>query len=441
MSPLDYMWGTVGPESLGSRRRTRTLRLAADIRACNEAAVPGTGGLWYCKQLLFAALGIHLATKLGRNNIVTANAVEALACLLGSKHLEDSDRDGRLRGRRKMAGRSSDLPFKEISNRSFYVSLPMRMGIGQPLRELGFATGENDRFNALRLTGVGRAFLDAALEDYKPYRTTVLLHLLDWVAGGSKGNSTSAMIGALSPLSALPPRASALVEEQLKSAKCDGYERRADCMQWVRRITAAPTSASWQQRPSEIPPAHWRDLDAGTRFFGVRDAAVACLDAVEYQMASQGKSSIRSQDAVRHEKVEPALDGAKEAAANFLALNHAPQNAEGAIAFATCLAKAPRLEVIQELVKRDGRVLVAAPDGIGIERGSAFDSDVALSTIEPVDIEDNVEEEQTIPLPKGISRRVSKLALLCLDLDGKLDRWLKPPAADSEGGRSGAGIR
>jgi hypothetical protein len=126
----------------------------------------------------------------------------------------------------------------------------MRMGIGQPLRDLGFAAGEINRFNALRLTDVGKAFLDAALENYKPYRTSVLQHLLDWATGGSKGNSTHAMIGALSPLFALDPRAGALIEEQLKSAKCDGHERRADSMQWVRRIADRPVPAQNSRRAS-----------------------------------------------------------------------------------------------------------------------------------------------------------------------------------------------
>jgi hypothetical protein len=435
MSSVEYAWGTVGPESLGSRRRVRTLGLGSDIRACNEAAVPGTGSLWYGKQLLFAVVGIHLATEVGRNNITVANAIEALACLLGFRDLGQRDpleQDRRLRGRRKLAGQSiDDLPFKKVSSRSFYVSQPMRMGIGQPLRALGFASGEIERFNALRLTDVGVAFRDAALENYRPYRGTVIQHLLDWIGGGSKGNSTQAMMDALSPLVQLDRRASGLVEEQLQSAKHDGHERRANSMRWVRRITATPGSTSWQHRPDEIAPEHWRDLDAGTRFFAVRDAAVACLDAVEYRMACQGKFSIESSEAVRDQEVEAALHEAATAATNFLALKHAPQGADSATDFAAHLANRGKVEVIEELVKRDGRVLVASLGGIA--RGSAFDPNVAQGISQSDEIEDVVDEVTTIPLPEGISRRVSNLALLCLDLDGKLDRWLQQQAAGSGG--------
>jgi len=56
----DWVWGTLGPESFAGHRRLRTLGLGPAVRACNEAAVPGVGRLWYYKQLAIATLVLAL---------------------------------------------------------------------------------------------------------------------------------------------------------------------------------------------------------------------------------------------------------------------------------------------------------------------------------------------------------------------------------------------
>lgn len=105
---VEMQWGLLGPEKLASERRTRTLGLGATVRAFNDLAVPGMGGVWFGKQLLLATLGVAVAEGV-RNahkraqNIEVANAVEAIACWLA---LNNSDRksDPRLRGATKMRG-------------------------------------------------------------------------------------------------------------------------------------------------------------------------------------------------------------------------------------------------------------------------------------------------------------------------------------------------
>jgi hypothetical protein len=200
-------WGTLGPESLGGQRRVRTLGLGAAVRACNEAAVPGIGGLWYAKQLLFSALGVRLAAERRASNIRMANSIEALACLLGFS--QPNAQDARLRGRRKLAGVSPDAPFKKVSKPSFYVTQPMRMGMAAPLISLGFALGEgrSRRFNALQLADIGHDFVNEALADFRPYNRTVADHLLKWIDGETDNNNTDALRSALSPLSPMPKRA------------------------------------------------------------------------------------------------------------------------------------------------------------------------------------------------------------------------------------------
>jgi hypothetical protein len=421
-----FSWGTLGRESLGGQRRVRTLGLGAAVRACNEAAVPGTGGLWYAKQILFSALGVRLAAERRASNIRMANTIEALACLLGFS--QSNAQDARLRGRRKIAGCSPDAPFKTVSKPSFYVTQPMRMGMAQPLISLGFALGEggSSRFNALQLLDIGHDFVNEALIDFRPYNRTVADHLLKWIDGETDNNNTAALRRALSPRSPLPKRAGAILMEQM--IKGEGARRRKNAMAWVRN---PQRSNEWNARPTEIEQAHWTDLDGGARFFAMRDAASTCLDAVEVQMAGQGMFTLSFLDAANCEKVKAALKDAKRAADHFLGLNHLPDGAQDAKPFAKMLANDNLASTIQFLVEHDGRILARTPEGI--VRGSAFDStmrdDQPRSAGED---DDNGDAAATIPLPNSISGRVSNLALLCLDLDGKLDGWLNGGSVPSD---------
>ena len=58
---MSASWGILGPGSVESVRRVRTLGLASSTRLFNELAVPGLGGVWFGKQLLFSTLGVMVA--------------------------------------------------------------------------------------------------------------------------------------------------------------------------------------------------------------------------------------------------------------------------------------------------------------------------------------------------------------------------------------------
>lgn len=156
-------WGLLGPELLPNARRTRTLGLGASVRAFNDLAVPGLGGVWYGKQLLLATLGVAVAEAARDRgakvqNIEVANAIEALACWLAFNKTGWS-RDARLRGNTKLHGKD-DLSFRRVRQRSFYVTQPMRMATVQALPALGFVDSDSARFKAFRCSdagsGVGR---------------------------------------------------------------------------------------------------------------------------------------------------------------------------------------------------------------------------------------------------------------------------------------------
>ena len=154
-------WGLLGPETLASERRTRTLGLGATVRSFNDLAVPGLGGVWFGKQLLLATLGVAIAERVRNSgkraqNIEVANAVEALACWLA---LDSTGwkRDPRLRGALKLFGKN-DLSFATVSKRSFYVTQPMRQATVQPLRALGVVESSGERFNAFKCTTARGSF-------------------------------------------------------------------------------------------------------------------------------------------------------------------------------------------------------------------------------------------------------------------------------------------
>jgi hypothetical protein len=120
-------WGLLGPESLASERRTRTLGLGATVRLLNDLAVPGLGGVSFGKQLFLATLGVAIAQRVRHSgkkvrNIEVANAVEALACWLA---LEGNGwkPNPRLRGATKMRNKT-DLSFAIMRKPSFYVTQP-----------------------------------------------------------------------------------------------------------------------------------------------------------------------------------------------------------------------------------------------------------------------------------------------------------------------------
>ena len=418
MGDIGLPWGTLGPESLGGHRRVRTLGLGAAIRAYNQAAVPGTGGLWYCKQLVLAALGIRLAAEKHTRNIRMANTIEALACLLGAS--EDGRPDARLLGRRKLAGCSPDASYKKVSSPSFYVTQPMRMGMAQPLISLGFAVGHggSSRFNALELTEIGHILLDKALSGYRPFHTTVERHLSMWISGETTKNNTSALRGALSPLVPLGSLEIGMLVEQLN--KGEGAERRRAAMAWVRNPRR---SIDWAVRPAELTENHWNDLDAGARFFALRTAALECLDAVEEQMAKREIYTLDFQDAVSYESVAALLNEVKEKAEHVIALKQATPGALDAIEFAEVLARGTSTQTMSFLVERDGRVLVSGASGI--RRGSAFEFAVRGAPLEPQEDDPDRDATATIELPIGISGRMRNLALLCMDIDGKLDAWIR----------------
>lgn len=435
--------GMLGPDRLGSSRRLRSLGIAGAVRRFNERAVPGLGGIWFGKQLMLALLGVRVAElQSERGHTVAkmecANAIEALACWLSYRGTEWAS-DPRLRGRNKFP-REHDLEhgplYSRFRSRGFYVTQPMRMAAGSALVPLGFATTSNRRFNTLQSTPDGRAFLDAALGDYRPSNRSMAEHLSQWVRGGSVNVTTGTVARGLSPCLPLHGDALEHLEGRLLAGGANetvqAKSRRRAALAWVERLRRVPPAGplAWLDRPPEIQDdLHWADLEAGARLWLARDAALQLLDAIEGRIAHASAERLTIADAVRATREQ--IEALRNAADAFLRMKH--EDAEANDFCRACGATDPTA-VLRSLVQRDGRVVTLV--GHALRPGAAFRRSTAPTAAGALDSEDEATEAAEEPAvhvaseigwPEGISFRMQNLYLLKLELLGELhDRFPAP---------------
>lgn len=430
-------WGLLGPEKLGVERRTRTLGLGATVRAFNDRAVPGLGGVWFGKQLLLATLGVAVAecARLSGKrvrNIEVANAVEALACWLALNQNE-WQRDARLRGATKMRGKT-DLSFANMRQPSFYVTQPMRQATVQPLRALGLMDSTGERFNAFVCTQLGREFVDAVCADCYPYNRTVLDHLSGWASGThEKVQHSAPLTKALSPLESMPHDARALLRERIVLGAGTDASRRRNALDWVEWLRSRlDRQVIWDTKPHMLSEGHWKDLHAGALFFTTRDAAIALLDQVEAHIANQSVQKL-SLDKPLPGPIVAKIRALQQDGQAFLDNGYDPSPGVEASIFCRECTERDDARLLEYLLAREGRALRHYGrdilPGVAFRGGQLTQPEAARSTEE-----EGAEADvgRTIPLPDGISHRVSNLFMLNLDLHGELEGWLGTPTNDEE---------
>lgn len=446
---MSIKWGLLGPVTLSSQRRTRTLGLGATVRLFNEKAVPGLGGLWFAKPLLLALLGIRVAERLrdeGRSlsNIQAANAVEALACWLAFTK-NDWKPDARLQGINTLPRDIEELTFKKAAQRSFYVTQPMRLGTVQALPALGLVSQKNSRFNSYSCKesspfdsekSLGETFIEEATAKFRPNKLSVLEFLTQWARGDRQATGTQQKLRkALSPLEPLPEEARYLLRDRLRQG--DGGERRKNILAWAEEIRRGRRCPAWDSRPACIDEEHWRDLKAGAYFFALQDAANTALESMENYIARLKKTCL-SLDEKLPEEVKNTLNTLREKASDCQKLGEYDglERAEANAFIGECLQADPCLRA-SSLVKRDGRVLYL--DGNAVCPGPAFDWDKGIkesandgNAVRPDPASDaslpdpGDENEEDTLFPPNISFRVNNLYRLHLDLQGELDQYLHP---------------
>ncbi|KXU92096.1 hypothetical protein CR51_31160 [Caballeronia megalochromosomata] len=426
---MSLCWGLLGPETLVTERRTRTLNLGASVRAFNELAVPGLGGAWYAKQLFLAALGVRVAETARRKrvkvtNIEAANAIEAIACWMGFARNGHAP-DARLRGHRKLEGMTG-LTFAQVRRSGFYVSQPMRMSIVQALPALGIVEAGASRFNAFRSTPLADALLEAQASAFEPchYSRGVIEYLVHWIQSGDCLTDKAQLREALSPLAPMTPDARAIIEQQLlvsgDRAPDSQQERRGAALRWVEAVRRNQASEPrWEQRPHEhISEPHWSDLRAGARFFLARDAALEALDAIEAHIGNSGGAQRFVLGDALPERVANRLDALQAAARRFIDERHHDADANE---FCQQCAESDRTERLAAIVTRDERVLRLRSREI--VPGPAFRG--AMTPASAADPDEPVPYSHAQGTwPEGISYRIRNLFLLNADLRGELDQWL-----------------
>ena len=432
-------WGLLGPETLASERRTRTLGLGATVRAFNDLAVPGLGGVWFGKELLLATLGVAIAERIRNSgkrarNIEVSNAVEALACWL-ALDFTGWKRDPRLRGALKLFGKK-DLSFPVVSKRNFYVTQPMRQATVQPLRVLGLVEANGERFNAFRCTEVGVAFIDAACDDYRPHKRSVLDHLAMWAMGIHDDVKTSSELRkALSPLEPLSKSAREFLRERIVQGTGREASRRRRVLEWVDELRDQNQQINWAAKPSIVDDLHWGDLRSGALFFATRDAAIRLLDEIESHIGNTADQRMCIDSGLPEPVVEKASSLRKHAHA-FLDQHHDPSPALEATMFCGECTEPVDARLLERLIVREGHVLR--------QRDRDILPGIAFRGVQPSPAEaargpeeDGAEAEvgQSIPLPEGISHRVRNIFLLNLDLCGELDKWLTGPTENRRAGQ------
>lgn len=409
-------WGTAARADAEGMRRTRGLGLGAAVRRYNDLAVPGIGGLWFAKPLVWSMIGLTLGGK-GATRAEVANAVEVVA-MLHALLTNRGGRNPRINGSAKLGRQGNSFPpFAVARQRRFYVTVPLRQGMIQPLRELGLAQSYIQRFNSFEPSEVGKDFLSAALEPFRPHRQEVQKVVKRWIDGEAGLMHTAEVRDALTPLTGLPKPAAELLREQLFGGAQARPRRRV--RDWLRAVKASGEVVSWSSPPEGFDAEHWNDLRDGARFFLVRDRALDVLDAIEAQLRSSGSTEIRLDAAVK--AAASALEQLRRTSKEFLSGN--PVERADALNFAVATSQADDARVLTFLAERDGRGVRATPNGVAT--GSAFDPHGPLSQA-PVDegtvrlSEDDdapAPEAKGLQLPPGASGRLRALVSLDQDIE------------------------
>ncbi len=419
-------WGLLGPETLSGERRTRTLELGAAVRSFNDLAVPGLGGVWFGKQLFLATLGVAVAEaarKSGKRvqNIEVTNAVEAIACWLALKG-NGWQRDPRIRGATKMRGKEKDLSYANVRKRNFYITQPMRQATVQPLRALGLVEASGELFNSFECTEHGHEFLEIACTNAKN-KIHVLKRLAAWVKGDANGIESSKLRQYLSPIKRMPPDACRVLRERLLRGGDTRSPRRKNALAWVEVLRDnSQEKVDWDAKPAMLDVEHWNDLHAGARFFAARDAAIALLDEIEFQI--DGREDRRMPlDATLPRAILDGISALRARAQTFLDLSHDPSPRQEATRFCRECADPTATRVLEHLLAREGRVLQRSDRFI--VPGAAFRGSRQLDAARsPEDGGAETDVATIVALPEAISHRIRNLFLLNLDIHGELGKWL-----------------
>lgn len=428
---MTVIWGRLASDEVRPLRRRLTLGLGRSVLLYNDAAAPGLGGLWFIRQAALALLGIQVAQDRASagSRIEVANAIEALACLIGYSKRGWERGDWRLRGPRKLArqaGGDWDWRYSALSERGAYVSQPMRMSCVDALPAFGLVDASGARFNSFSINARGRQLTSAVFEGYFS-----LPNALDHWVRGEKLKFTPDLRAQLDPTSAVSENARQLMAEAIVLSDKTG--RLQDAMAWLRGIDAdssfgAKPHMHWHEKPDQFTHEHWQDMRAGSAMMHAREAAIGVIAAIETYLVDDRRLDLAKPLPAA---IATALALWRERSQHFLGLDgHGPEAAAAEARTFCREALAPDEAAIGALVGRENHMLRTI--GRLVEPTPAWRVETAMRSVDAVETtSDTADAVSDAPLrverdvlPRFISVRMVHLRRLTLDLDGRLGDFI-----------------
>jgi hypothetical protein len=172
MLSTDTIWGVASPDSAISQRANLDFGLRRAMLHYAELSVPGIGGIFFVRQLLWPCLALWVqAEGTGRriSTVRIANGIEALASktwLYFNPGASPETHQGRVAGLRILPHRG--WMFKDLGAAGGYVTNPLRRAASRALPVdggLGFSDGGAILSRMALTTNVGEIFAQTALEE------------------------------------------------------------------------------------------------------------------------------------------------------------------------------------------------------------------------------------------------------------------------------------
>lgn len=162
-------WGIAAPDEVVSERLNLDMGLRRAVLYYAELSVPGIGGVFFVRQLVWPCLALALKSRFGvtRGSTTTlATAIEALASKLwhaSNPDAESGTAEGRAPGVRILPRQG--WSFRELAAPGGYVTNPLRRAASRALPAgigLGFAQG-GVALNRMVLTEIGENLVESIL--------------------------------------------------------------------------------------------------------------------------------------------------------------------------------------------------------------------------------------------------------------------------------------
>jgi len=399
-------WFIPATEDVLLQRALLHLGLNKAVRYYRELVVPGIGGVWFVRQLSWAAAGIYLATMEGQDTSKAeiAHAIEALACkLIWLKNNAES-----IRGKRAFARYPDEYSYKNLTQiNKYYVQVTFRQSSVRALMDLGLTEG-GMRFNSMELTPSGEAMVNAFLDNEN--NISIKKSLRNWIGGNKYPKSGKQFEYLGSKKASLAEKE--ILRDRLHADSIDEIsdtERRKRLIDAFgkRNILNMPKiddikknlNGTCKQQTKEIETAEAFDEMLST----ARDLVHNTAEAMENSTSKPIKNFLSSNEI--KDNIEKEISASKK---YLLRTEKSQKPHRDALCFAKAIMdkKNQKEEVLKEIVQRDG-VILSVSDG-KIHRGSLFDRRRQNYNDEELDDEIGAEENST-------KEKIRQLFTLCRD--------------------------